>query len=89
MDVKRLWRWPNTPKRKEKNSFHSFLALSKSSNAQRLSAASKIKTRSEGPTPIRARAERIFDFARQRAEIVENDALNLREIAQNVQNSEF
>ena len=31
----------------------------------------------------------IFYFARQRAETVENDALNLREIAQNVQNSEF
>ena len=30
-----------------------------------------------------------FYFARQRAETDENDALNLREIAQNVQNSEF
>ena len=38
---------------------------------------------------MRARAERIFYFARQRADIVENDALKLREIAQNVQNSEF
>ena len=89
MDVKRLWRWPNTQKRKEKNNFHSFLTLSKSSNAQRLSAANKRKTRSGGPTPMRARAERIFYFARQRAETDENDALNLREIVQNVQNLEF
>ena len=56
---------------------------------QGFTAASKIKTQGEGPTPMGARAELICYFARQRGENVQNEAQKSPEIHQNLRNPKF